>query len=319
MASESKQAPLTGGTNTTESVPGDTAMELPPTTSGEDGDYTQSQVKGKKPTPNHTAEGSARVDPESQGSRLSRPPLLCLGAARTGTTSLSQALEMLGVEPVHHGMRHPCDDEWEWDIFNRAADATFPNLPTYTGKPFSRAEWDELCSRFAAVTDVASFYAVSLINAYPDAKVIIVERDIESWLKSIHGVFKEWENPITDWAITHIGPRTGTIRGEVSRKFQLGWTRSAKTKDIMGNARSAYERHYREIRELVPPEQLLDFKLADGWEPLCKFLGKEVPEGVKFPHANDAAAYETFRKEARSIAMKAAFVNTLKRKKKVRA
>jgi hypothetical protein len=32
---------------------------------------------------------------------------------------------------------------------------------------------------------------------------------------------------------------------------------------------------------------LLEFNSQDGWEPLCKYLGKEVPE-EPYPHINDA-------------------------------
>jgi hypothetical protein len=42
------------------------------------------------------------------------------------------------------------------------------------------------------------------------------------------------------------------------------------------------------IRGLVPKERLLEWYIEDGWEPLCKFLCKPVPE-VEFPHANAAA------------------------------
>ncbi|EGE78066.2 hypothetical protein BDBG_05780 [Blastomyces gilchristii SLH14081] len=41
---------------------------------------------------------------------------------------------------------------------------------------------------------------------------------------------------------------------------------------------------------LVPPERgCWSGKVEDGWEPVCKFLGKEVPHGQPFPRANDAA------------------------------
>lgn len=45
------------------------------------------------------------------------------------------------------------------------------------------------------------------------------------------------------------------------------------------------------IRGLVPKERLLEWSVEDGWEPLCEFLGKEVP-GEKFPRTNDAAGFE---------------------------
>lgn len=48
-----------------------------------------------------------------------------------------------------------------------------------------------------------------------------------------------------------------------------------------------YVRHYEHVRSKVPAERLLEFESKDGWEPLCKFLGKDVPEG-KYPRVNDA-------------------------------
>lgn len=39
------------------------------------------------------------------------------------------------------------------------------------------------------------------------------------------------------------------------------------------------------IRGLVPPERLLEWNVQEGWEPLCKFLDKEVPD-EPFPHVN---------------------------------
>lgn len=52
-----------------------------------------------------------------------------------------------------------------------------------------------------------------------------------------------------------------------------------------------YRRHYDDVRRAVPKENLLEYTLGSGWEPLCKFLGKEVPD-VPFPHRNMAAILE---------------------------
>jgi len=35
----------------------------------------------------------------------------------------------------------------------------------------------------------------------------------------------------------------------------------------------------------APKDKLLVLNVRDGWEPLCKFLGKDVPD-VPFPHKN---------------------------------
>lgn len=44
------------------------------------------------------------------------------------------------------------------------------------------------------------------------------------------------------------------------------------------------------VRGLVPKDQLLEWKVEDGWEPLCKFLGKPIPD-EPFPHTNVAAGW----------------------------
>lgn len=47
------------------------------------------------------------------------------------------------------------------------------------------------------------------------------------------------------------------------------------------------------VRKLVPSDRLLVMKLGDGWETLCEFLGKPVPQ-EPYPRANEreAAAQE---------------------------
>ncbi len=39
------------------------------------------------------------------------------------------------------------------------------------------------------------------------------------------------------------------------------------------------------IRGLVAKDRLLEWTVEDGWEPLCEFLGKDVPN-EPFPHVN---------------------------------
>lgn len=40
------------------------------------------------------------------------------------------------------------------------------------------------------------------------------------------------------------------------------------------------------MKRLTPKDRLLVFRLSEGWEPLCKHLGKPVPN-VPFPHVNE--------------------------------
>jgi hypothetical protein len=39
-------------------------------------------------------------------------------------------------------------------------------------------------------------------------------------------------------------------------------------------------------------ERLLDYRLGEGWGPLCEFLGKEVPVGLEFPRVNETVAFK---------------------------
>lgn len=53
-----------------------------------------------------------------------------------------------------------------------------------------------------------------------------------------------------------------------------------------------YKRHVEEVKRIVPPEQLLLFDVAvDGWAPLCKFLGKPVPD-TPFPKVWENAEFQ---------------------------
>ena len=47
----------------------------------------------------------------------------------------------------------------------------------------------------------------------------------------------------------------------------------------------AFEKHYEAVRAGVPKERLLEWKAADGWEPICERLGVPVPSEA-FPKVN---------------------------------
>lgn len=57
--------------------------------------------------------------------------------------------------------------------------------------------------------------------------------------------------------------------------------------EIKAHARKTYDEYYRNIREKIPAERRLEYSMGDGWEPLCTFLGKDVPD-VPFPRLNDS-------------------------------
>jgi hypothetical protein len=191
----------------------------------------------------------------------------------------------LGYQGVHHGIQ-AISSSLEWQIFSKACDAFYPVLPTYTGVLFTRDDWDILFGPYEAVTDMGSFFAIQLIEAYPEAKVILVERDIEEWYKSMEeAIFGTTWGVRADLVINVFGPLYGLNGGKTIRKIMLGFYGVSNVDEMRRIAKDRYTRHYAEIRSAVPRDRLLEFRLEDGWKPLCEFLDKEVPD-VPFPVKN---------------------------------
>ncbi|KAK1908583.1 hypothetical protein P3342_009433 [Pyrenophora teres f. teres] len=211
--------------------------------------------------------------------------VLSLGMTRTGSASITQALEILGYQGVHHGIKG-ISSPFEWKLSSKACDAFFPVLPTYTGEPFTRADFDVLFGPYEAVTDMGSFFATQLIEAYPEAKVILVERDVDEWYESMEeAIFSTTWGLRADLVIDVLGPLYGLNGGKTIRKIMLGYYGVRNVNEMRRVAKDRYRKHYAEIRAAVPEGRLLNFRLEDGWKPLCEFLGKEVPE-VPFPVKN---------------------------------
>ncbi|KAK5992440.1 hypothetical protein PT974_05844 [Cladobotryum mycophilum] len=228
--------------------------------------------------------------------------VLSLGLLRTGSLSMCEALRIIGYKDIHHAIHSIGTPRLnkEWEIIDRACDATFPTLPTYTGKPFTREDWDEVFGDFEGATDAASFFGHELIQAYPEAKVILVIRDFEKWNKSVNGVIDIVYHPLVALS-RQFEKLTGSVVSKATFKSMQGLFEAQDEATMRKNTRRIYDRHNRRIQELVPPERLLVYKLGSGWEPLCEFLGKPVPD-AEFPWVNESAALkskmmEVYRKQ----------------------
>jgi hypothetical protein len=51
-----------------------------------------------------------------------------------------------------------------------------------------------------------------------------------------------------------------------------------------------FENHNSAVRAELAPDRLLEYRVTEGWQPLCEFLGVPVPD-VPFPRLNDTAAF----------------------------
>lgn len=231
-----------------------------------------------RPINNESPRGKQRTVPMA---------VLCLGFNRTGTSSMSAALEKLGF-PCWHSFHLLSTNFADNEMWQEAIDRKFFGA----GPPFGREEFDQLLHSFGAVSSdtPAIAFAEDLVAAYPDAKVVLVERDIESWYKSyMHSIIGNMFNPVT-LLIYHLDRFYIHPIGKVQLSTMAGWMGVRSKKDAEGKARDKYREHYALVRR-VAANNLLEFQPSDGWGPLCEFLGKPIPD-TPFPHLNEQAWFD---------------------------
>jgi hypothetical protein len=185
------------------------------------------------------------------------------GFGRTGTLSLKLALEQLGFGPSYHMV----------EVFKN------PEAPGYWEAAADRepVDWDEVFAGYGATVDWpgATFYA-DLAQAYPEAKVVLTLRDPEAWFASTQAtIFKR------DFDVDAAFDRM--ISKVIGRLFDQRLHDKAHVIEV-------YNRHNETVQRLIPPERLLVYNLAEGWAPLCAFLGVAEPD-TPMPKLNSTADF----------------------------
>ncbi|OHW92210.1 hypothetical protein CSPAE12_09221 [Colletotrichum incanum] len=219
-----------------------------------------------------------RIPPPPKRTRTKPMQVLCVGPPRSATESLQKALLTLGYDHTlarkkwYGGGRESKKEENSGDC------------------SISAEEFDELLGHCVAVTDAAaSCFAAEMIRAYPEAKVVLnVRRDLDSWHKSAVKTLVHVNESWSFW-IASLLDREAFWAWHVYERFLWALFFRAPDGDmaraIKRNGKWIYREHCDMIRGMVPPDRLLEWSVDEGWEPLCKFLGKEVPD-APFPHAN---------------------------------
>lgn len=153
------------------------------------------------------------------------------------------------------------------------------------------ADWDKLYEKFDACTDwtAATFYK-ELLAAYPDAKVLLTLRDVDSWYESVKNtIFKS----IDDMPDPGPGNPIHTFLQLADAVSLDGWIRNREKFADEEKVKQRYLDHVEEVKRVVPPDQLCILELGDGWGKLCEFLGKEVPQ-EPYPKVNTTAEFEQY-------------------------
>ena len=128
-----------------------------------------------------------------------------------------------------------------------------------------------------------------LIEAYPDAKVIISQRDFDKWYTSYYNTVEKRGKNWKLFALTLVDPFFLGKWSPMVGAMTIGLFGEKGTSD-KENMREKYTALHDEVRQIVPKDRLLEYHLGDGWDPLCKFLGKEVPK-QSFPFVNETAEF----------------------------
>ena len=135
-----------------------------------------------------------------------------------------------------------------------------------------------------------------LIAAYPDAKVIIAMRDPNDWFTSVQrSVGKEHEtlnnlHPAVRQALMWFDPFYLGRFFPLARAIEFGAFGPRGFSDAE-HCKDVYIQLHDEVRRIVPKDRLLEFRLKEGWEPVCEFLGKDIPS-APFPHVNESSEFD---------------------------
>jgi Sulfotransferase domain len=193
------------------------------------------------------------------------------GLPRTGTSSLSKALERLvGGRCYHMSVvpGHPFDLGADWD------------LALADGQP----EWDKVFEGFTAAVDwPASQFWRELSVMYPDALILLSVRDnAETWWHSA-------DETILPYARMTLAP---DWKGGSSFTRLLECFTGTKNWNDPATLLAAYERYNEDVRATAPPDRLLEWNAKQGWEPICQALHLPVPD-VPFPWTNQRSEWST--------------------------
>lgn len=195
---------------------------------------------------------------------MTRPPrdgkVFGVGLSKTGTSTLTEALNILGIRSIHF----PNDDQ------------TFSELKRGEYRLSVLRDYDS-----ATDTPIAPYYA-QLDRAWPGSKFILTVREKASWLRSAEA----------HWRVLKVDGRMAK-----NERFQgfVDFISATVYGCIDFNAERfshAYDMHVRNVSQYFAGRAndllVLDICRGAEWEELCAFLEVPVPDGVQFPHANRA-------------------------------
>ncbi|NJL41910.1 MAG: sulfotransferase family protein [Leptolyngbyaceae cyanobacterium SM1_4_3] len=207
------------------------------------------------------------------------------GSGRTGTLSLKAALEELGFRKCYHMvelLQHPEHIQF-WEQIS-------------TGQS---VDWEFLFAGYEAIVDFpGNRYYLNLLQAYPNAKIILTIRDPESWYESMLNTVYQTNPTSLQKLMMALKLPFSTRSRQIVRIFQLAdrvWQQDFQGKfEQKDFAIAIFNYHIEQVKQLIPAERLLIYEVKEGWEPLCRFLIGPFQRAKPFPHLNERANFGEF-------------------------
>jgi len=209
--------------------------------------------------------------------------------------SLTLALEELGYPTLH--TQHLYENEeifamWTNTIFQPSIDGG----EAFMGTP----DLDLITSYgYQATMDLPmALYFEQVQERFPDCKFILTTREnSEIW-------FRSWD--VLTKSIAQPAKFGGLFFTNVNRiVIYLRWLFSVVNEDPQyltapfplpdqhkEKSIASYEAHNARVRATIPADQLLEYNVKQGWEPLCGFLDIEQCPTIPFPKSNSARSVQ---------------------------
>jgi hypothetical protein len=207
--------------------------------------------------------------------------LIGAGLPRTGTLTQKEALELLGLGPCYHWVDVLADLENQVRLWDGALDGRVDPAQILRGYT-STVDWP------------GGYFYEQLLDAFPDAKVLLSVRDPERWEPSfretiVEMCFGDSLIHLLSSARAVVDPKWQRYLEFVDRMFwsEEGTFPAGHSRDALIDGFTA---HNQRVKDVVPSDRLLVWEVSEGWKPLCEFLDVPVPS-QPLPHSNDRATF----------------------------
>jgi len=170
-------------------------------------------------------------------------------------------------------------------------------VPLWEEARDGRGDWERILGGYESTVDwPAAYHYAELMDVYPDAKVLLSVRDADGWERSMRDTIMDIY--FGQSLMHHLCQARYLVDPPFRRWYDLMTTMTwygngpfAGSFAVREDLKAAMERWNDEVKATVPAERLLVWHPKDGWEPLCEFLGVDVP-GEPLPNVNDTEMFK---------------------------